>query len=506
VKKLMILTSLITIWLAIPASALAYETVHGIPQFENTVSEQEKPAALYTSSEGIQFISFSSMWNEAKLKGLYETLLKCGHGEELGQLKKVILSPDTSTGKSGLRVGNYNEETKTIRLYEVESGPVERVLIHEYGHHFSYYWLQNKERSNPEMLTELSEWSKIRQLQGYPIRWFGSKLSYIHKWDPNEILAEDYVLLFGVGGVTMPDDPEGTINLLRHENEYIPSAQSIPELRRYWEKLAGLTKVEPMQIPAIQQWEVADSTRTAYRLTVSSAAAAEHQHIKYGIRVKAYDEQGGMPIIWTTSLSSRGQSSIETKLDLTSIQQNQKSFRLNIQIWASDPESKQLVYTPMYGNWFAYDGITRSLTAISPPIETFGMKSMLKNEGMDKWPLVHLFLNGKQLKMVHRQEDLEGNLYVPLRLFNAGKEKAQPARDPMLGNGEFELTAQFNQRKVELQTDQTHAFVNDTHIKLAQKMLLVGSEALVSIQDLPQLFGIRTRWDETGSSLFIETY
>lgn len=112
--------------------------------FSDQAVAQRLEAAAYRSPEGIHFVSYSTLWNEQKLKELYESLLKCEHGEELSTLKQVILDPGPSEGKSGSRVGSYNADTQVIRLFEVDTTPVVRTLIHEYGHHFTYYWLQKR--------------------------------------------------------------------------------------------------------------------------------------------------------------------------------------------------------------------------------------------------------------------------------------------------------------------------------------------------------------------------
>jgi hypothetical protein len=465
---------------------------------------QTNDPVVYTSPEGIQFQSYSELWNEQKLKELYETLLKCDHGEELLSLKQVILYPDKSTGKSGSRVGNYSVETKTIKLYEVDTTPAARTLIHEYGHHFTYYWLQKKEGLNPGQLTESSSWAKVRQLGGFPIRWSGSTLPYVHKWDPGEIMAEDYVLLFGVGGGALSNRVPNVVNLLRHENEYIPSAQSIPALRQYWEELAGFTKKDSIRLPIVQQWNALDDKQEGTnRLIFSSAATRSYQLIQYGIYVTGFNEQDGVPIHWTTSVNAIGREPVEVNLDLRSALEKQ-SFNGFIQIWALDPDSNQLIYTPFYMNWFTYEPSSRSLRAIPPPFVSRGLTAMLQREGMDKWPLVHMVMNGLPLAPMKRYEDKEGNLYVPLRLFSEEAADSTKERRVVDDDGGKRLTARFKQYEVHLLLDEQQAVINGVQVRLSQRVRRMGTEPMVAVGDLKALFGVNAKWDEAGSSLLLE--
>jgi hypothetical protein len=475
--------------------------------FTGAAYAQEAELSSYKSPEGINFVSNSTVWNEQKLKGLYEILLRCGHGEELSRLKQVILSPEKSKGKSGSRVGNYDADTQTIRLFEVESIPVERTLIHEYGHHFTYYWLQKKEGITPNEITESSSWAQARQLTGFPIRWSGSMLPYDHKWDPGEIMAEDYVLLFGVGGETLPEKPQKVVNLLRHENEYIPQAQSMTALRRYWEELAGLTPKESIRMPIIKEVStLLDSDERTNRLVFSSAATNDQQLVQYGIQVTGYNEQSGIPVVWSTGVTAVGKSAVEAELDLHALQGELSSFSGNIQIWALDPLNRQLVYTPFYMNWFSFDSTTRLCRAIPPSFESRGLMPLLKKEGIDKWPLMLTYINGISSVPVQRYEDRSGNLYVPIRLFNEdnGAEKTEGSRkDPEEGRL---FTIKFKKRSIQLHMDEDLASVNGTQLKLKQRISkLGGREAMVAVADLPQLLGVAAKWDEESGSLFVES-
>jgi hypothetical protein len=464
-------------------------------------------SVLYTSPEGIQFISYSPVWNEQKLKELYEVLLRCEHGEELALLKQVILYTEKSTGKSGSRVGSYNVESQTIKLFEVDSIPVVRTLIHEYGHHFTYYWLQKKEGLKLERLTESSSWARLRQLEGFPIRWAGSTLPYVHKWDPGEIMAEDYVLLFGVGGEPLPSQSTPIVNWLRHENEYIPSAQSIPALRQYWEELAGLSRKESIQLPVLQHWETLDGSELgSNRLVFSSAATKSDQLIQYGIQVSGFNDNDGLAVKRTVAIQAIGTGSVKVDVDMRSLQDEMPIAKGFIQIWALDPESKQLIYTPFYMNWFSFQAITKSLKAIPPPIASKGLTKSLNKEGMERWPLVHVFIEGMPLAPIKRYSDREAHVYIPLRLFNESSgELTKDSRFADEHEGR-KIKIIYKQYTLQLQLDEQLATINGNQINLSQRIRRFGAEPMIAVDDLGTLFGIQAKWDESGNSLFIEPY
>ncbi|WP_240417400.1 stalk domain-containing protein [Paenibacillus periandrae] len=474
--------------------------------FSDQAVAQRLEAAAYKSPEGIQFVSYSTLWNEQKLKELYESLLKCEHGEELAALKQVILDPGPSEGKSGSRVGSYNADTQVIRLFEVDAIPVVRTLTHEYGHHFTYYWLQKKENASPGQLTESSTWAKARQLGGFPVRWSGSTLPYVHKWDPGEIMAEDYVLLFGVGGNPLSSKSANIVNMLRHENEYIPTAQSLPALRQYWEQTAGLSKKEPIRLPEIKQWQaVEDKEDATNRLVFTSAATQNYQIIQYGIHVVSFKE--GQPINWTTSINTMGKEPVEVNLDMNALKDTDSTASFNgfIQIWALDPQSNQLVYTPFYMNWFTYEPASKKLLAIPPSFSSRGLTAMLKRDGMDKWPLVNMVMNGIPLAPVKRYEDKEGNMYVPLRLFSEETVLGPKEQRTADNDGGRRIKAHYKQRDVQLRLDEQQAAVNGVTIKLNQRVRRMGAEFVVAIDDLKALFDVTAHWDESGSSLLMES-
>ncbi|OXM85939.1 hypothetical protein CF651_11955 [Paenibacillus rigui] len=472
------------------------------------------PIAMYLSPEGIQFESYSSMWGEERLKGLYSTLLGCGHGVELSDLKKVILSPEKSTGKSGSRVGHYDKTTRTIRVFEVEAVPVERIFIHEYGHHFTYYWLHQKEGIYPDELMESNQWSQIRQLGGYPVRWQDSKLPYSHKWEPDEIMAEDYVLLFGVGIYPPPVSPKEVAYFLRQENDYIPMAETIPALRKYWEEAAGLEAKESLRVPRLLQWEhlveeqiseeaaegtdAVDEVSRRFRFQFSSVAVHEEQEIQYGIQLIGFSNQGGIPAKLGGGVVTTGRGAVEATLDLKPMKEELHSFYAQLQIWALDPQGKQFMYTPLHANWFEYNDDEQRLKPIPFPFERQRLPSLLQKEGMNHWPLVQLFINGKPITAVRRHDDQNGVLYIPVRVLNETEESEAPKPAAQ------SATVRFHQHEVQVQVNQDQVIVDGTAKPTQRKIQSMDGEPAISVQDVGQLFDVSIQWNEPDSALLLE--
>ncbi|UUZ95906.1 hypothetical protein LJK87_16915 [Paenibacillus sp. P25] len=333
------------------------------------LAEEDRPSVTFISPEGIQFISYSELWSRERLEELYQPLLLCEHGEELAVLERVILYPEKSRGLYGPRIGNYNERERTIRLFEVDALPVERTFIHEYGHHFTYYWLKKQEGIYPPELKETNVWSKLRGLGGYPIRWAGSPLPDVHKWDPGEIMAEDYVLLFGTGALKPPDRPEELINYLRHENEYIPPVGLLPAVREYWEKAAGLTHKTPLREPEVKELRIVEQENGAV-LQVEFQAVREEAKtdpVRYAVHSVAFGGDETMPVSIKGALCAENGETARCELEWPEGIGRKDTAYMHLAIWAYDETERLLVQSPLYANWYEADNLSGRLSDIPPP-------------------------------------------------------------------------------------------------------------------------------------------
>lgn len=228
----------------------------------------EAPINTYKGAKGVTIRSFSSAFKETeKLRAVYDELMKNTIGPEIAYLAYIDLIPNypMGSGTAGVWYGQWSSTGKLssgrkIEIFGADSisfDTLTSVLAHEYGHHFTYYHLLNKEGKTPG--NSGSGYYKLRNLGTY------SQIdSGYHQWDPEEIAAEDYKQLFG--SVTSKKstqfydirdklDINGTsysyssmmFNYQPQENYYLPLASQVSGLRDYWVGLSGVTPVNKVQ-------------------------------------------------------------------------------------------------------------------------------------------------------------------------------------------------------------------------------------------------------------------
>jgi hypothetical protein len=339
--------------------ALAFSLVSGVSS-PSAEAASGKPIAAYTSPERIQFVSYSKHWNQAKLKALYAELLKNMHGEELDYLSKVVLSAEDSENELGVANMSYSwteddqsdimmDEPTEIILYGAnENRTVESMsttLSHEYGHHFTYYWMIHKEHKLPTDPT--TRWAAIRGIKGYPVLFTddGSDPDYTHYWDPGEIMADDYMALFG-----SPTAKLSMVNSLRTkdgigfygeiENEEIPSVMTLGAVRRYWLNLSGLKDPKPLvfkepKLTKIQALESEDG-EIDHRLTFEAGSATREVAARLKYSVYWTTEEDEEEIFDFTDMTT-GKLSIVIPGGLPEAE-------LSFKVYAYDPATKQYVY------------------------------------------------------------------------------------------------------------------------------------------------------------------
>ncbi|MDX8361144.1 S-layer homology domain-containing protein [Cytobacillus sp. IB215316] len=163
----------------------------------------------YTGDSGVTIESYSSKWKtEEQLIEVEQELLRNKHGEELELLGKVVLLPDYPAGDETL--GQYFAlyelrgtkwsllPDRKIYLYGVDDfatvPEIAQTLSHEYGHHFTFYHLIEGENLEPDEWMK-SNYAEVRSLSTNHKAHSDGSGDYV--WGLAEILAEDYVQLFG---------------------------------------------------------------------------------------------------------------------------------------------------------------------------------------------------------------------------------------------------------------------------------------------------------------------
>ncbi|WP_077618068.1 hypothetical protein [Bacillus sinesaloumensis] len=233
--------------------------------------------AMYESPEGIRFLSYSESWNEPQLENLYQELIKNKHGEEIYLLQEVRVMGGSSPTNERI-TGIYHPLISSITLYNGDQhndvSEYRNTLSHEYGHHFAYTYF-------PSHHFPFSKWAKLRGLDDVPVHW-NSFLNYsltVHEWQPQEIFAEDYVLLYGASDrVELEQDVytnEGFYMRTQHKNQKLDNVLGNEELHRFIENETGIRidedrKLKTPELTAVSEenltFSVEKKKDVAYRL------------------------------------------------------------------------------------------------------------------------------------------------------------------------------------------------------------------------------------------------
>ncbi len=269
-KRLLVLTLMLLCTLMITNKPLLATSYFG------------NPLASFVGDNGIIIKSYSSNWtSQAKLESVYDELMSNTHGKEMGYLSTISIFPSdpinypkgfTSFYHEDFSVNNKGQyvygENSSIEIYNADAysdiSQMARVLSHEYGHHFTFYYLMTKENLDKQNWIH-SEYARLRKLKNYPLMTYlgDDPKGYSHKWDIAEILAEDYVQLYGSERAKKTRDYldvkerlelnqvdyyyfYNDFNLLPQENLDLKLAADVDGLMSYFSLLSG---VKPLSVP-----------------------------------------------------------------------------------------------------------------------------------------------------------------------------------------------------------------------------------------------------------------
>lgn len=216
--------------------------------------------ATYTGPNGIKIISHHPKWvDKAKLKSVWDELMRNTHFEEIKYFKQVdIYQGDyvsmyyggvaTRTWSDGRQEKYFADDGRIAYFPDPHDGSetgMAHTLAHEYGHHFTLYYLWKKEKvSLDDSSWKKSNYARIRGLTSYPQVGVNAE----HEWQPAEIAAADYIQLFGSPNARKIIQFKGRwtgtystymYNFCPQENMNLPLAAQVPGLYEYWLKLAG---------------------------------------------------------------------------------------------------------------------------------------------------------------------------------------------------------------------------------------------------------------------------
>ncbi|MCL2627996.1 MAG: hypothetical protein FWD44_04770 [Oscillospiraceae bacterium] len=254
--------------------------------------------ALYyfEAPEGFSIISHSREWNEDMLSLLYDELKQNAHGEEIEKLSEIVVyghdnnemnalatySPGITSASFFINfpafpsdfsidfpkfagiINIYGGDTKTT----IES--IASSLSHEYGHHFTFYYMFDYEMREQNRLTE-STYAELRETRRFNLigrveedaDYFMNRFRYLI-----EIAAEDYVQLMGspatrnvvdfidvkqiAEGAQQARDGSGARNAFPQENMMIPLAAEVSGLAEYFYGYIG----EQPRVPVEERQDI----------------------------------------------------------------------------------------------------------------------------------------------------------------------------------------------------------------------------------------------------------
>ncbi|WP_163216000.1 cell wall-binding repeat-containing protein [Clostridium thermarum] len=311
---------------------------------ENQIVHYSTAAPLnsYKGAAGVTIRSYSTAYKDtAKLKAVYDELMKNTIGPEISYLSYIDLIPDYPRGRgtAGMWYGQWTSTNKLspgrkIEIFGVDEISFESlasVLSHEYGHHFTYYHLLNKEGKTPS--SSSSGFYKLRNLGSY-----GPISSGYHEWEPGEIAAEDYKQLFGSPTAKVSyqfydvrDKVESRqenyyysssmFNFWPQENYYLPLAWQVSGLYSYWTNLSGVkpvNKVPPsapvLTLSKVEKINTVFGTKTSATLSWTKSVDDTTEDMEYTVVYfednMNYPEAPGIYAPIRTTTDSRGRDAV----------------------------------------------------------------------------------------------------------------------------------------------------------------------------------------------------
>ncbi|PMC39144.1 hypothetical protein CJ195_04180 [Bacillus sp. UMB0899] len=266
-----------------------------------------QPLASYISPEGIYFTSYTPSWDEKKLKDLYKELLLNKHGEEITELNEIRILGGTHSSTN--TKGSYHSLNQTIVLYQGATfdKPLDyrETLSHEYGHHFAYYYF-------PTHHLPFSKWQRIRGIDVTDMRWdaFWNYDEQFHAIYPQEIIADDYVLLYGATSELDSDEivsNEAFYLRTQHENQEIPNVLENKKLHSFLEEETGIPidLSRTLDSPKFIEWNDQDII-----FSVSS-----RENVAYRLNLELFDYQSGKQLVELYEITSEETTKLSFSLN-----------------------------------------------------------------------------------------------------------------------------------------------------------------------------------------------
>lgn len=440
-------------------------------------------AISYVSPEGIIFTSSASGWSNSDLIDLYQNFITNNqHGEELKSLRRITVVAGNgcpASSDSDLGVGGCYLSNGEIILNGGENWndgkEINPVLSHEYGHHFSYYWIK-----------DYAKWSKLRGLDYYPVNSAIHYDSSGHHWSILEIMADDYATLYGdkrfrinEANKDNGDVPRFTLN----ENNIVPDPTQLPELNTYLQTLTGLVpngQITSGKIPQLVSFQPENhEDGLYYRIEFTSATTDVNKTITYFISVGRFADK--VTHTGTENIIHLFKESIPISEGISYLRP--ASYQNDsVKFIAYDSSSTQYIKSSdYYYNFTSHDNPFPVPFSKKIALERYGISTRSVN--WDKIIGVQVFINNVQVYFPNSPVILNDSTLVPMRScfeFLGADVKWDPTtRTAIATKGGSSL-----------------------QIKASQFITIEGS-LFVPLRFISEFFGMEVMWDSQSKTVYI---
>jgi|GEM_PF-3497272 Copper amine oxidase N-terminal domain. len=438
----------------------------------------------YTSPEGIIFSSSAPGWSKSDLADLYQNFITNNqHGEELKTLNRITvvagngcpIPEGIDTGISGCYASNGEIILNYGETWH-DGTELNLTLSHEYGHHFSYYWLHDEKK-----------WSKLRGIEYYPVNNEIHYDSEGHYWSIHEIMADDYATLYGdkrLRANNVNANNGDMPQLTKNSNGIIPDPTQLLELQSYLKKLTGLTpngQFESAAMPHLVSFQPENhEDGLYYRIEFSSATTNPNKELTYFISVGRFADK--IKHTGKDNIVHFFKESIPIGNDGISYLRPASDTQDVVRLLAFDESSTGYVKSPEY-----YYNFKSHSTPFPVPftkkiaLEQYGQK--YRSVNWEKIIGIQVFIHDIQVNFPQSPIIVNGSTLVPLR-----------ACFELLG-----ADVDWNN-----QTRTAIATKGDTTLNLeASKFTTVNGSMFVPLRFVSEFFEMNVKWDGETNTVYI---
>lgn len=449
----------------------------------------------YTSEEGVKWTSYSTKWDTKRLQQLNQVLLNNAHGEEIYKLREVIIYSDdfmSGTYEKGV-IGTYHNNTIELAFgdYRTEE-EILYTLTHEYGHHFTMYYLPSLELWN--------EWAKVRNLDLYPVILGPEILGQSYEWEKPELVVNDYIMFYASPEIRLigfdSDSQHGFENVLYREpfNKDVTYGDTVPGLRDFWENITGIkTTSKQLTIPKLHSIKtekehaknfIGDdityyshtfyfsgmNTDTSYALNKNGFYCYSHEPCFFKLSEDELDENGLYAI--TLKISN---------------------LVNNISLYAFDPESGNYAESLKYFFIEEDSGILKA--APYNMIQPVGLSELYDPK---EYKRIWIFVNNVLQAYNSQPQIINGSTFVPFR------ELMESMGAVVRWDGVNQtVTATLGDQTISFVPNSIKIVINEVTKTLSPAPIFVNNSTFVPMRFIAEALGAEVKWEAEINSIYI---